>query len=229
MKRSQILILTLVLLIVAAIVFVLFLNQKAKDTPTEAPTATIEPTAEPTAEPTETAGQEEGKNFFASLELTYLNGDPFDASVFDGKPILLNIWATWCSPCVSEMPHLNELAAVYADRLNIIGLHSEGLTITEAGEGELVPNEEVNQAALEMAENLALTFPLVNPDTSLFILMNNPDYGLQVSVLPTTWLIDGDGFIRGILTSSRDKEGWIQVIDEFLTKLQEEADEGTEV
>ncbi len=100
MKRSQILILTLVLLIAAVIVFVLFLNQKAKDTPTEAPAATIKPTAEPT----ETAGQEEGKNFFASAKLNYINGDPFDASVFDGKPILLNIWATWCGPCVSEMP-----------------------------------------------------------------------------------------------------------------------------
>ncbi len=80
-----------------------------------------------------------------------------------------------------------------------------------------------------MAENLSLTFPLVNPDTNLFVLMNSPDYGLQVSVLPTTWLIDGDGFIRGILTSSRDKEGWKQVIDEFLTKLQEEADAEGEI
>ena len=161
-------------------------------------------------------------NFFADMKLTNLDGTPFDTSVFIGKPIFLNIWATWCPPCVAEMPHLSELAVEYADKINIIGLHSEGLTVT--GAGELIANEETNTLAIKLQGDLELTYPLLNPDNLLFLLMNDPQYGVNVSVLPTTWLIDGEGYIRNIITAANDKEGWTQVIDKFLMTLQEEED-----
>lgn len=187
-------------------------------------TETAAPQApEPTqaAEPVETAAPE-AANFFAGLQLTTLDGAPFDASVLDGKPIFLNIWATWCPPCVGEMPHLNELAPEYADRIAIIGLHSEGLTVTaEAG---FIPNEDANAKARELAAQAGYTYPLLNPDQSLFIVMNSDDYGLRVEVLPTTWLIDGDGYVRRVLEGAYDKEGWVEIIDEFLTMLEGEAD-----
>lgn len=160
------------------------------------------------------------QNFFAAMNLTYLDGTPFDASVFNGTPIFLNIWATWCPPCVGEMPHLEELAKEYAGRIHIIGLHSEGMTVRE-GEG-IVPDAEKNELALKLQQDMGLTYPLLNPDRNLFALMYAPDYGLQVEVLPTTWLIDGEGYIRDILTGARDKAGWAQTIDGFLAKLEEE-------
>lgn len=161
-------------------------------------------------------------HFFAGMKLTNLDGTPFDTSVFLGKPILLNIWATWCPPCIGEMPHLDELAKEYADKINIIGLHSEGLTVTEAG--EVMPDAEKNELAMELQADLGLTFPLVNPDITLLVLMNDPQYGVNVSVLPTTWLIDSEGYIRDIITAAKDKEGWAQVIDEFLLKMEAEED-----
>lgn len=167
----------------------------------------------------ETPAAEE-ENFFATMQLTYLDGTPFDTSVFIGKPILINIWATWCGPCVSEMPHLNELAEEYKDRITIIGVHSEGLDWSEAG--GLQVNQEKTQAALQLKEQAGLTFPLLNPDTNMFILMNDPQYGLSLQVLPTTWLVGGDGYIRAVIEGSRDKDGWVQTIDDFLNKLEEE-------
>ena len=161
-------------------------------------------------------------HFFAGMKLTNLDGTPFDTSVFLGKPILLNIWATWCPPCIGEMPHLDELAKEYADKINIIGLHSEGLTVTEAG--EVMPDAEKNELAMALQADLGLTFPLVNPDITLLVLMNDPQYGVNVSVLPTTWLIDSEGYIRDIITAAKDKEGWAQVINEFLLKMEAEED-----
>ena len=185
----------------------------AESAPADAPEA---PEAEETAP----------ENFFTTLELTYLDGTPFDSSVFAGKPVFLNIWATWCGPCVNEMPHLDELAREYADRITIVGLHAEGLTVSE--QGEIVPNEERTQAALALQADKGLTFPLLNPDFTMFVLMNDPQYGLSVSVLPTTWLIDGEGFIRAILPSSNDKAGWARVIEEFLSNLEKEANDKNE-
>ena len=153
----------------------------------------------------------------------YLDGTPFDASVFEGMPIFLNIWATWCSPCVTEMPILNELAQEYKDRIAIVGLHAESLTVSE--EGELVNDEEKIALAIEMREKMNLTYALLNPERTLFILMNNPQYGLQVKALPTTWLVDGEGYVRQVIIGPRDKKGWEDVIDGFLTKIQAEPED----
>lgn len=165
-------------------------------------------------------------HFFAGMKLTNLDGTPFDTSVFLGKPILLNIWATWCPPCVTEMPILDELAKEYEDKISIIGLHAESLTVSK--EGELVDDEEKIGLAKEMKENMSLSYALINPDRTLFILMNDPQYGLQVTALPTTWMIDAEGYVREVIPGARDKKGWAEAIDSFLEKMQAEEDSKTE-
>lgn len=46
-----------------------------------------------------------------SWTLVDLEGQPVEFSRFKGKPVFLNIWATWCGPCVMEMPSIAELSA----------------------------------------------------------------------------------------------------------------------
>jgi thiol-disulfide isomerase/thioredoxin len=48
------------------------------------------------------------------------NGSPATLADFRGKPVLLNLWATWCAPCVAEMPTLDRLAAREAGRLHVL-------------------------------------------------------------------------------------------------------------
>lgn len=48
------------------------------------------------------------------------NGARIDLSDFRGKPLLVNLWATWCGPCVAEMPTLDTLAGREAERLQVI-------------------------------------------------------------------------------------------------------------
>jgi len=43
--------------------------------------------------------------------LSDLDGKPVDFATFRGRPVLLNLWATWCPPCVAEMPSIAALAA----------------------------------------------------------------------------------------------------------------------
>lgn len=191
-----------------------------------APQEAGQPAGEIPAAAEEKTGEEEAPaNFFAERKLTDIYGKPFDASVFAGKPVFINIWATWCSPCLMEMPHLDELAREYADKITIVGLHAEGMTVKD---GELVPWEEKNEAARAVAEEKGLSFPLLNPDSDLFVIMNFPDYGLQVSSLPTTWLVDGTGSIKSVIPGSRDKATWQEIIDGFLKYLEENEVEKTE-
>jgi thiol-disulfide isomerase/thioredoxin len=53
------------------------------------------------------------------------DGEPASIADFRGKPLLLNLWATWCAPCVEEMPTLDALAARSGDRLRIVALAQE--------------------------------------------------------------------------------------------------------
>lgn len=52
-----------------------------------------------------------------------LQGEPVDVADLDG-PVVLNFWASWCGPCVSEAPHLAAISAQYADRgVHVIGIN----------------------------------------------------------------------------------------------------------
>ncbi len=52
-------------------------------------------------------------------------GQPVRLSAFRGRPLLVNLWATWCGPCVVEMPSLDALAAREADGLKIVAISQD--------------------------------------------------------------------------------------------------------
>ena len=56
------------------------------------------------------------------FEIELLNGETFRLSDHRGKVVFLNIWATWCPPCVAEMPDIQKLADAYPDDLVVIGV-----------------------------------------------------------------------------------------------------------
>lgn len=53
------------------------------------------------------------------------DGAPADLADFRGKPVLVNLWATWCAPCIAEMPTLDRLAAREADRLHVLTISQD--------------------------------------------------------------------------------------------------------
>ena len=57
-----------------------------------------------------------------SLVLKDMNGKTVRLSDFKGKVVLLNFWATWCSPCAAEVPELVKWQSEYKDKLQILGV-----------------------------------------------------------------------------------------------------------
>ena len=56
------------------------------------------------------------------FELTTVTGESFRLSEQRGKVVFINIWASWCPPCVAEMPEIDALAKAYPDELSVIGV-----------------------------------------------------------------------------------------------------------
>lgn len=64
-----------------------------------------------------------------ALPLTDANGAPATLASLRGKPVLVNLWATWCAPCVKELPQLDALAAAGPLRIMLV---NEDLTGKQA-------------------------------------------------------------------------------------------------
>jgi len=79
-------------------------------------------------------------NIFAGddpgLQLMDLDGDPILLSDFKGKPVLINFWATWCPPCLEEMPLIETYAIRHEEELVVLAIN--------AGENENVVREFVS-------------------------------------------------------------------------------------
>ena len=99
-------------------------------------------------------------------------GKPVTLAAFRGKPLLVNLWATWCAPCVREMPTLDRLAVRETGKLQVLVI-SQDLD----GAAKVTPFFEKGKfAALE---------PYLDPD-----LRFSTGYGVN---LPTTILYDAQG------------------------------------
>ena len=101
------------------------------------------------------------------------DGAPINLADFRGKPVLVNLWATWCAPCIAEMPTLDRLAAREVGRLHV-------LTISQDTDGR----EKVEAFFAEQGYRNLKTW--LDPDMSLMA-------ELQARDLPTTILYDAQG------------------------------------
>ena len=97
---------------------------------------------------------------------------PVTLAAFRGKPLLVNLWATWCAPCVAEMPTLDKLAAAQADKLTV-------LAVAQDRQGADIVDPWFQKAGLSQLQ------PYLDPENGLLIAYN--------SALPTTILYNAEG------------------------------------
>lgn len=149
-------------------------------------------TAEKSPKPQEDAEQAEEKDAVAAPDFILLDqyGKEHTLSDYKGKTVFLNFWATWCPPCRSEMPEIQELYEAYGENegeLIVLGVAAPG--IGQEGDSAYVTDF--------LAEN-GYTFPVVMDETGAVFW----SYGIQA--YPTTFMIDKEGnvygYVEGALT-----------------------------
>lgn len=140
------------------------------------------------------AGQAAPKAVFTGAD-----GRDVNLSDFAGRPLLVNLWATWCAPCKAEMPTLDALAALEEGRLSVIA-------VSQDLEGKTPVNAFFNKTGVRNLE------PYTDPDNALLAAFGN------AIALPTTILYD-----------SASREVWrvaggVEWDDEEMANLLREAD-----
>ena len=108
-----------------------------------------------------------------SLKITTLDGKAYDLSAQRGKWVIVNYWATWCVPCIKEMPDISKFVSAHKDKVAAIGLAYED---TDAADIQaFLAKHPVSYPIAQVT----LDKPLKEFD--------------EPRGLPTTWLISPDG------------------------------------
>ncbi len=129
------------------------------------------------------------------FELYDLEGKIHKLSEYKGAPILLNFWATWCGPCRSEMPHLEEVYEDWKDNDLIFFAVNVGESSTDV---------------TAFLDYFGFTMPVLLDNTKTV----SRKYG--VSGIPTTYFIDEDGIIQNRVVGAFPDR---QSIEKYVTKL----------
>lgn len=100
------------------------------------------------------------------------DGKPVTLAAFKGKPLLVNLWATWCGPCVAEMPTLDALAAKAGDKMTVLVVSQD--------------NADVDIKPFFAKTGLKSLEPYRDDNAAL-------GFAFSSGMLPTTVLYDADG------------------------------------
>jgi len=100
-----------------------------------------------------------------------LKGNTFNFNSSKNKVTLVNIWATWCPPCIAEMPSLQELSNDYKDKIDIL----------------IVSNEDKEIVSKFIKSN--------NYDFPVYLSYGNTPESFNVRSIPRTFLLDKEGNI----------------------------------
>ena len=143
-----------------------------------------------------------------------LDGNPVDESIFaDCDVTMINLWGTFCGPCLQEMPDLGEIADEYADKgFQIVGICTDAVNL----DGEIL--EDVVETAKADAQETGADYLHIVPVGEIFT-----DLLPRVTGVPTTIFVDSKGQQIGLADiGAKDKDAWIQVIEEKLAQAGQE-------
>lgn len=168
--------------------------------------------ADPAAEENREAAGEAENNGFQSFTAYDLEGNEVSQDIFkDYDLTMINIWATFCGPCISEMPELGRLNQEYLEKgVQVVGIVMDVLD----SKGEI--SEEQVSLAKEIVEKTGADYLHMLPSDDLIRIKLK-----DVTGVPETVFVDREGKLAGTsYIGARDLEGWKQVIDGLLEEVQ---------
>jgi len=121
-------------------------------------------------------------------------GEAVTLSDFRGKVVLLNFWATWCAPCVVEMPWLDELARDRADQ----PFEVVAISLDRAGRNKVIPfYQRLGLETLEIYTDPQHRVGAFNPP-------EGSDAPFALFGMPTTYVIGKSGAVMGYIQGAVD-------------------------
>ena len=162
-------------------------------------------------QPQDTSSNPEDVKSVGKFETTGIDGKTYTEKVFSDYDLtLVNVFTTWCSPCVKEIPELQELYKEMKDK----GVGVAGVVLDTTDEKGNQDEEAVKKAGL-LQEKTKAEYPFLTPDATM---MNGRLQG--ISAFPETFFVDKDGNIVGdTYTGSHTLDEWKEIVEKELKNV----------
>ena len=129
-----------------------------------------------------------------ATSLTTFDGETVSFEDYRGTPMVVNFWASWCAPCVAEMPDLEAVHQAAGDRIAFVGINTQ----------------DTPEDAADMVEQTGVTYDLVrDPSGEL-----SREFG--VFGMPSTFFVGADGQIVGRHTGLLTRQAMVDALAEEL-------------
>ena len=140
------------------------------------------------------------ENIFTSSELKWKNapGTKFDFRAYKGKLMLINFWATWCSPCKAELPDLIAVSKEFEP----LGLKVLGISIDRGGDVDTLVGNFVKEHNIN--------YDVIIDDGILQKAFGN------IRGVPTTFIVGKDGKIAESFVGARPKNFFVAKINQYI-------------
>ena len=113
---------------------------------------------------------------------------------------MINFWATWCVPCINELPYIQQVSTEYSDLQVLTVLYDSGDTGAIA-------------TAIGIANSIGFTLPILRYNSSV---QNAFGSYITGGALPTTFFINREGKLLKVVRGSHDLNAWRQEIENLL-------------
>lgn len=160
----------------------------------------------------ETEPAEQAAESLGSFSMEDIEGETYTQEMFaDYDLTMINVFATWCTPCINEIPDLEQLRNDMAGQgVNVVGIVLDA--VDYSGETD----ETAVETAKILAEQTGAAYPFLIPDQSL---LNGRLAG--IAAVPETFFADKEGNLIGeTYTGSRSLEEWKSVVEETLKEVE---------
>lgn len=173
-------------------------ESKQEDTKKEASNKEDSKQAESKKEDTMQADSNKDDVKFPEFTAKTVSGEDISSDVFkDSKLTVVNVWGSWCGPCVQEIPELQKLYENMKDKnVNVIGLAQDAGSDIDA--------------VKEVLDKSKVTYQNIVPEgvTEGFVM--------SLMAFPTTFFVDSEGNIVSTIQGARDLDGFTKIVEDLL-------------
>ena len=144
---------------------------------------------------------------FGNFTVTSINGDEVTSEILKGHKVnLINIWATYCGPCINEMPDLDKIDKAYGDEVQVIGF-----CIDIVDRNGNVDSDLLEQAVKIVNDVTKVSYPTFIPSSDMLKGVLS-----DIFAVPTSYITDENGKVLESFMGSKSEEELKKLLKKYL-------------